>query len=261
MSESIRNLFNFCDVLFYDVIFMSMNIQTINNEIIWEENDLTEPKKNCLVSNDNVPSDITNGTKTNSTQNLCDDIGKNEKRRLQLNAANRTWYHKTKTKRNEYSRKYHKKWRLKNKEHLRELRKNYRLKNKNVIREYHAKYCNNRRKNDVLFKISCGLRNRIGTAIKGNWKSGSAVRDLGCSIEDFKKYIEPKFQLGMSWSNYGKWHLDHIIPLSSFDLKNKEQFLKACHYTNYQPLWKLDNLQKSNRLISLHTSFQTQGSV
>jgi hypothetical protein len=52
----------------------------------------------------------------------------------------------------------------------------------------------------------------------------------------------------MSWDNYGKWHLDHIIPLSSFDLTNREQFLKAAHYTNYQPLWAHENFMKRAKL-------------
>ena len=83
-------------------------------------------------------------------------------------------------------------------------------------------------------------------AIKSNQKAGSAVRDLGCSIKEFKACIESKFQHGMTWDNHGfhGWHLDHIIPLSKFDLTDREEFLKACHYTNIQPLWAYDNLSK-----------------
>jgi len=63
-------------------------------------------------------------------------------------------------------------------------------------------------------------------------------------------HLESKFQEGMSWENYGKngWHLDHIIPLSAFDLTDPEQLKIACHYTNIQPLWARDNLVKSNKI-------------
>ena len=90
----------------------------------------------------------------------------------------------------------------------------------------------------------------MNRAIKNNWKNGSAVKDLGCSIEDFKKYIESKFQEGMTWDNYGlnTWHIDHITPLSWFNLEDRNQFLVACHYTNQQPLWARDNWEKPKQL-------------
>lgn len=88
-------------------------------------------------------------------------------------------------------------------------------------------------------------------AIKVNAKSGSAVRDLGCSVDFLKTYLESLFQSGMSWDNWtlNGWHIDHISPLSSFNLSNRDELLKACHYTNLQPLWAKDNLAKSNSTI------------
>ncbi len=84
-------------------------------------------------------------------------------------------------------------------------------------------------------------------AIKTNAKIGSAVRDLGCSVSELMAHLEIKFQPGMTWENWGSWHIDHIKPLASFDLTNREQFLIACHYTNLQPLWASDNLAKGAR--------------
>lgn len=101
---------------------------------------------------------------------------------------------------------------------------------------------------NINFRLASGLRVRLYQAIKSEWKTGSAVNDLGCSIIAFKEYIENKFEPGMTWNNWGTWHLDHIVPLSSFDLTDREQFLKAVSYTNMQPLWKCHNLSKGNRI-------------
>lgn len=98
-------------------------------------------------------------------------------------------------------------------------------------------------------KLARSLRDRVRKILKRGKgaRAGSAVRDLGCSLDFFKAFIEGKFTDGMSWENYGKWHLDHIKPLKLFDLTDREQFLEACHYTNYQPLWDEDNRRKAAR--------------
>lgn len=105
---------------------------------------------------------------------------------------------------------------------------------------------------DAEFKLSCNLRTRLNVAIKNNQKIGSAIRDLGCSIDFLKQYLESKFLPGMTWENHGlgenKWHIDHIIPLSFFDLTNLTQFKQAVHYTNLQPLWQVDNFRKNSKI-------------
>jgi hypothetical protein len=102
---------------------------------------------------------------------------------------------------------------------------------------------------DINYRMSKILRSRIKTALKNNFKISSAVRDLGCSIEELKKHLESKFQTGMTWENWGLngWHIDHIKPLCSFNLSNIEEFKKACHYTNLQPLWAKDNIAKGGK--------------
>ena len=115
-------------------------------------------------------------------------------------------------------------------------------------RDYHRIYMKTRRNNDTQFRLACKLRSRLGYALKGNFKTGSAVRDLGCSIPELKSYLESLFLPGMVWDNYGEWVIDHHIPLSSFNLTDREQFLKACHWSNLQPLWAEDNLSKGDKL-------------
>ena len=73
-------------------------------------------------------------------------------------------------------------------------------------------------------------------------KSKKSQEILGCSFEDFKAYLESKFEFWMNWENYGLyngevnygWDIDHIIPLSSAKLE--EEIVKLNHYTNLQPL-------------------------
>lgn len=129
---------------------------------------------------------------------------------------------------------------------LLQSKKNWQKRNLDKIAAYHR----TKRKNDLNFKLKAYMRTRVCNAIRGTTKAHSAIRDLGCSIEEFKIYIEAKFDHKMTWNNYGEWELDHIIPLSKFDLTISEQFIKAAHYTNYQPLWKSDN-RKKNKKIAL----------
>lgn len=103
---------------------------------------------------------------------------------------------------------------------------------------------------DPDFRIKENLRSRLYMAIVNEQKAGSAVRDLGCSIPYFRDHLESKFQLEMTWENYGfgkdKWNIDHIIPLSAFDLTNRQHVILACNYLNLQPLWSSDNFSKSD---------------
>jgi hypothetical protein len=77
-------------------------------------------------------------------------------------------------------------------------------------------------------------------------KESSTFELLKYTPEDFKNHIESLFTDGMSWDNYGKWHVDHIIPVSKFD-KNTPLFI-INSLDNLQPLWALENLSKSNKI-------------
>ena len=109
-------------------------------------------------------------------------------------------------------------------------------------RVYFRAYEKERKKVDVNYKIIKLLRSRIWRALKKNVKSNSTMKLTGCTVEQLKKYIESKFEDGMSWDNYGTWHVDHIIPCAQFDLSNPEQQKICFHYTNLQPMWGEDNI-------------------
>ena len=167
-------------------------------------------------------------------------------------------------------RAYKKEYRAANKDKIRAYEKEYRAANKDKIKEYNAanrekilaqkkkyqaankdktnEYYRNRRATNLNFKIAHNLRSRLNKALKGNLKNGSAVRDLGCSIDELKLKFIPLFAIGMNWENYGSlWHIDHIRPCASFDLTDPEQVKLCCHFSNLQPLWAADNLAKSDR--------------
>jgi len=113
---------------------------------------------------------------------------------------------------------------------------------------------------DIQYKLASYIRTRLYGAIKRGcgYKRGSAVKDLGCTLEELKIHLESKFQTGMSWENYGNtsksWSMDHIVPLSSFNLNDRQHFILANYYLNLQPMWHLENISKGNREIVLIAS-------
>jgi len=150
----------------------------------------------------------------------------------------------------EAKKTYQKEYIAKNQDKIKQSRKKYRSNPevKNRLAVWEREKC----KNDLNYRLSRSLRSRINSAIKKGYKAGSAVSDLGCSINEFKEYISLQFEEGMTWDNWGrgkdKWHLDHKLPLSNFDLTDRDQFLRAVHYTNLQPLWSGHNLNKGNKV-------------
>jgi hypothetical protein len=140
-----------------------------------------------------------------------------------------------------------KRYRHNNKEGIKAKAKRYDLENK-AKRNYRNK---ERRKSDLNFKIVTSLRSRMGNALKAqnSEKFFHALDILGCSPAECVSHLEKQFTEGMSWSNHAKdgWHIDHIRPCASFDLTIPEQQKLCFHYTNLQPLWWYDNLEKLDK--------------
>ena len=142
--------------------------------------------------------------------------------------------------RSEYFQKYRANLFLKDPEKLR------------IINRQGAKKFYEKTKKTPKYILIRALRGRLGfifSSIK-NQQKPSTKRLLGCSLEELIVFIEKKFKKDMSWDNYGKWHVDHIRPISKFDLTDKEEQKKCFHYTNLQPLWAVDNLKKGSKIIS-----------
>ena len=134
----------------------------------------------------------------------------------------------------EYSKKYNQT----------EKRKIYRREWMRTWNRKNAKKIYEQRRKRPYEQLASVIRARIYDVLKNGYKSDRTEKLLGITIKELKIYLENKFKDGMTWENYGfySWHIDHILPLSSFDLSNPEQQKKAFHYTNLQPLWAKENL-------------------
>lgn len=144
-----------------------------------------------------------------------------------------------------------------NKELIKEKsRKRYEA-NKNKAKEYGERYKSRkrelrsiRRKTDPLYRVKNSLASSVRQAFKRvNYrKTEKTAHLLGADFSIVKEHIENKFTAGMSWTNYGEWHIDHITPLAS--AKNELEVRRLCHYKNLQPLWALDNIKKGSKIIN-----------
>lgn len=151
-----------------------------------------------------------------------------------------------KIKRHEYYKK--------NSEKIKKQRKCCYIKNFKKIALRNIKYVTERRKKDPIYYMLSLLRRRMVLAIKyqSTKKSTKTIDLLGASKEKVWNHLVSQFKKGMTIENHGRygWHIDHIKPCSSFDLSDPEQ-QKACfHYTNLQPLWWWENLEKGNKIIN-----------
>lgn len=102
-------------------------------------------------------------------------------------------------------------------------------------------------------QLRCVVSRSINQKLKakGGSKTGSVLNALPYSIEKLKEHLESKFEPDMNWSNYGKWHVDHVKPDSSFDYDkmSDDQFKKCWSLDNLQPLWAADNWSKSKKMV------------
>ena len=133
-----------------------------------------------------------------------------------------------------------------NKEVILARNRKYKEKNRDAIRKKQKEYKRQRLINDKSFYFVEVARRRMLNALNGvAEKSARTVELLGCTGDFAVAYLESKFLPGMNWKNRKEWHIDHIKPLSIFDLTNPEEQCKAFHYTNLQPLWAIDNRRKA----------------
>ena len=135
-------------------------------------------------------------------------------------------------------------------------KKLYNKANPDVIAEINRKQRIKRKENGKTqaysqqdhIRIDRALRSRLNNAIKSGNKSAKSIELFGASPLQIKEHLESQFTEGMSWDNYGEWHIDHIIPCAFFDL-TKPSHQKVCfNWQNLQPLWAEENRSKSDKI-------------
>ena len=100
-------------------------------------------------------------------------------------------------------------------------------------------------------KVSFNFSRRMRKSLNGIKESKSWESLVDYSMEELKCHLENQFTEGMSWENYGKWHIDHILPVSSFNIQdlNDDDFKKCWSLDNLQPMWAEENIKKSNKIL------------
>lgn len=144
-------------------------------------------------------------------------------------------------------------WYEQNKEYRKEYLKEYREKNVDKIREIKRDYERNRKHNDPTYKLISNFRTAIWTVLKENDmnKYGHYFDILKYSPDELVVHLENQFTEDMTWDNYGEWHVDHRLPISSFKFQEvgDNEFMKCWSLDNLQPMWGDDNIRKSNKVL------------
>lgn len=130
------------------------------------------------------------------------------------------------------------------KEYHREYAKRRRALKGTAVRVANAAYWRERRRKDPVARIKNNMRNRLNKAFRRGRMP--TVHLLGCTYQELCAQLEKQFSPGMSWENYGLWHVDHRVPLAS--ATSEEEVLRLCHFSNLQPLWASLNQSKGGRI-------------
>ena len=165
--------------------------------------------------------------------------------------AMKKYFSKPETK--ERLKKNYSEWYEKNKEHRKEYLKQWRIDNIDKWKKLKRDYERNRKARDPLYKLISNFRTAIYQVLKeSNVEKNKSYFDiLGYTPEELIIHLEKQFKDDMTWDNYGVWHVDHKLPITSFDIQEMgdEEFMKCWCLDNLQPMWGEENIRKSNKLF------------
>ena len=145
-------------------------------------------------------------------------------------------------------------WQKNNRDHLNDYHQKWREKNIDKHRENKRNYEKTRKSNDPLYKLISNFRTAIYQVLKENRvdKNQSYFDGLQDTPEQLIVHLEKQFTEGITWENYGKWHVDHKLPISSFNIQKMgdSEFMKCWSLENLQPMWGEENIRKSNKIFN-----------
>ena len=148
---------------------------------------------------------------------------------------------------------FYKDWSKDKKEYLKEKHTKWREDNKEHVNKYARDYERKRRAEDPKYRLGVRTRTAVWQLLKerGVKKTNKTFNLLGYSIEELMTHLEALFTTGMTWDNYGEWHVDHKIPMNSFQFDSTDDvgFKECWKLSNLQPLWGSDNLTKGTKLL------------
>jgi hypothetical protein len=144
-------------------------------------------------------------------------------------------------------------WQKDNRDRLNDYHQKWREKNIDKHREYKRKYEKHRKDTDPIYKLISNFRTAIYQVLKENNvdKNGHYFEVLKYTPEELINHLEKQFTDGMTWDNYGQWHVDHKLPITHFNINEigDDEFMKCWSLSNLQPLWGDENIRKSNKIL------------
>ncbi len=149
-------------------------------------------------------------------------------------------------------REYHRNYYAENTERRRAYLRKWREANREGYLDSAAR-SHRKRYADPQKRLEAAIRAGVHKKLSGSGKSARTFELLGFTPDQLKGHLERQFAKGMTWANFGKWHVDHVMPLSSFDYESAddEQFRRAWALSNLRPLWADKNLSKGAKRLTL----------
>lgn len=158
-------------------------------------------------------------------------------------------------------KEYNDRWRADNDNYFKTYRQDNRISRNEYNKKWRAENPDKAKKHavDDYIKNRTTTKGRLSASIKsgilGSIRKGSKRKRawellVGYEVEQLKLHLEQQFTVGMSWDNYGAWHIDHIIPISAHNYETPDDidFHRCWSLNNLRPLWALENIIKSNKL-------------